>query len=181
MLMRKIKKELGAIAQHCLEVYQDLGINAYNTYKPTDMMFKTDIFYNFVDEHYFEFDQDDGVTLKAAYAMFKDYCSQYAPDRKLEMYKFKEELKNYFDYFYDRYRLDGKNIRSYYIGFKGDKFPYEAEEQAEQQQKNGPVAEPMSKQERNDITEDLGIPLELKCTESLLDDILQDLSFRCHI
>lgn len=173
-LMRKIKKELGAIAQHCLEVYQDLGINAYNTYKPTEMMFKTDIFYNFVDEHYFEFDQDDGVTLKAAYAMFKDYCSQYAPDRKLEMYKFKEELKNYFEHFYDRYRLDGKNIRSYYIGFKRDKFPYEAEAQAEQQPENGPIAEPMSEQERHDITEDLGIPLELKCTESLLDDILAD-------
>lgn len=170
-LMKEIKKELGAIASYCLDIYQSLGPNYYNTYKPTDMMFKTDIFYNFVDEHYFEFDQDDGVTLRSAFSMFKDYCAEYAPDaRKLEMYKFREELKNYFEKFDDRIYIKGKQVRSYYSGFRRDKFPYEASTEPIKELE----AEPISEKEHHDLTEDLRMPLELNCTKSLLDDILAD-------
>lgn len=168
-LMKQIESELGAIASHCLDVYQNLGKNYYNTYKPTEMMFKTDIFYNFVDDNYFEFEQDNCVTLKAAYASFKNYCAEGAPDYKLPMYKFREELKNYFDKFDERILINGKQVRSLYQGFRKDKFPQYGNEAPQP-----PDDEPLSEVERRDISEDLNMPLILDKTQSLLDDILSD-------
>ena len=47
-LMNQIKFELGSIAQHCLDTYIDMGKNYYNDYKPIEMMFQTDVFFNYV-------------------------------------------------------------------------------------------------------------------------------------
>ena len=121
-LMKEIDYHLGAIAMHCLEVYEKMGKNYYNAYRPVDMMYKTDPFYNFVEDNYDIFKQEDGTTLKAAYAMYKQYCDETNADYKLQMYKFREELKNYFEEFRDTYRLDGIFVRSYYKGFMIDKF-----------------------------------------------------------
>lgn len=49
-LMEQINFELGAIAYHCLEVYKSMGKNYYNSYRPIDMMYKTDPFFNFVED-----------------------------------------------------------------------------------------------------------------------------------
>ena len=40
-LMSKIDFELGAIAQHCLDVYLEMGKNYYNTYRPLEMIFSS--------------------------------------------------------------------------------------------------------------------------------------------
>lgn len=130
VLMEQVGFELGAIAYHCLEVYRGMGKNFYNAYRPVDMMFKTDIFFNFVEDSYPIFKGDDGVTLKAAYAMYKTYCDESGTDFKMPMYKFREELKNYFKEFLDMTRIDGKQIRSYYKGFKSNIFMkgFDAEE-----------------------------------------------------
>ena len=41
----------------------------------------------------------------------------------MPMYRFREDLKDYFDEFLDRITLeDGTRARSYYKGFKKDKF-----------------------------------------------------------
>lgn len=122
VLMEQISFELGAIAYHCLQVYRKMGKNYYNAYRPLDMMFKTDIFFNFVEDSYPVFKHDDGVTLKAAYSMYKVYCEESGTDFKLPMYKFREELKNYFKEFKDSTRIDGKQVRSYYQGFNSDVF-----------------------------------------------------------
>ena len=121
-LMEQIDFELGAIAQHCLDVYLDLGKNYYNNYRPVDMQMKTDVFYNFVEEQYFIFKEQDGTSLKAAYEAYKQYCDETLVNFKMPMYKFREELKNYFSKFEDVVRIDGKQIRSYYSGFLYDKF-----------------------------------------------------------
>lgn len=122
-LMSKIDFELGAIAYHCLEVYKDMGRNYYSSYRPLDMMYKTDPFFNFVEYSYFIFKEQDGVGLRQAYTMYKEYCNDAGEDYKLQMYKFREELKNYFRTFYDEIRLDdGTHIRSYYEGFLTNKF-----------------------------------------------------------
>lgn len=121
-LMQQIDFELGAIANHCLEIYRSMGKNYYMTYRPIDMMFQTDVFFNFVEEFFHTFREEDGVTLKRAYTLYKEYCDESAMDYRLPMYKFREELKNYFENFSEMTRVDGKQTRSWYSGFLVDKF-----------------------------------------------------------
>ena len=147
-LVNQIDFELGAIAKHCLDIYESMGKNYYNSYRPVDMMYKTDPFYNFVEECYDIFMEDDGVTLKQAYAMYKEYCDQTNADYKLQMYKFREELKNYFRYFYERKEKDGITLRNYYEGFLQKKFV-----KSDDPDKN-----------------DISLKVEFRCTNSLLDE-----------
>lgn len=121
-LMRNISGELGAIAYHCAEVFKSLGETYYKNYRPLQMLYKTDVFYNFVEDSYFEFEDAEYVTLKAAYESYKNYCNQASVQYMLPMHRFREELKNYFREFKDRIRIDGKQCRSVYAGFKKDKF-----------------------------------------------------------
>ena len=120
-LTHQVDFELGAIAKHCLDVYTEMGKHYYDGYKPMEMMFKTDPFFNFVDFHYMQFSRDDGVSLKNAYDMYKDYCENSGLQR-LPMYKFREEMKNYFTDFQTVARIDGQQVRSWYSGFDRKKF-----------------------------------------------------------
>lgn len=121
-LMNRIDFELGAIAQHCLDVYKALGKNKYAGYRPTDMMLETDVFFNFVEAHYDIFRDQDGVSLRQAYALYKEYVVEAGLEYKLAQYKFREALKDYFDEFHARYIVDGTLIRSYYRKFSGKLF-----------------------------------------------------------
>lgn len=118
ILMNQVEFELGAIANHCLEVFRSMGKDYYNSYRPVDMMFKTDAFFNFVEDSYPVFKDQDGTSLKAAFAMYKVYCEDSKNSFIMPMYKFREELKNYFNEFKDVTRVDGKQVRSYFSGFK---------------------------------------------------------------
>lgn len=110
--------ELGAIAKQCLDRYLLMGKNYYSGYRPTEMMLQTDVFYNFVESCFDIFKEQDGITLKQAWALYKDYCSETGIDKMLPQYKLREELKNYFFHFEERARVDDHNVRSYYRGFK---------------------------------------------------------------
>lgn len=118
-LLNQINFELGAIAKHCLDRYNEMGRNYYNTYRPIEMMLQTDIFFNFVEAHYDIFALEDGISLKRAYLLYKEFCSDTGIERVMPQYKFREELRNYFDEFLDRTEVDGQTVRSYYRGFKG--------------------------------------------------------------
>jgi hypothetical protein len=120
-LQNQIPFEKGAIAYHCLQVYEEMGKHYYDGYKPVEMIFKTDAFFNYVDYHYLIFSRDDGVSLKNAYDMYKDYCDQ-SNLKRLPMYQFREELKNYFENFEQVAIVDGQRIRSWYSGFNREKF-----------------------------------------------------------
>lgn len=122
LLYSQIDFELGAIANHCLKVYREAGKNYFNRYKAVNMMYKTDTFFNFVEDNYEIFDEQDGTTLKAAYSLYKVYKEEAGLDYLLPMYKFREELKNYFKEFHDVVRIDDKQVRSYYKGFIKSKF-----------------------------------------------------------
>ena len=122
-LMQMIDFELGAIAHHCLTVYKDLGKNHYNSYKPLEMMLQTDVFYNYVEYCFDVFKKQNGVTLKQAYELYKEFCNETGLDRLLPQYKFREELRNYFDDFTHSIELDGVMLRSYYSGFKNLQTP----------------------------------------------------------
>jgi len=121
-LMSRMDFELGAIAYHCLEVYRSMGKNYYSNYRPMAMIFQTDIFFNFVEANHYIFLHEDGVSLTQAWAMYKEFCDEYLVGHKMPKYKFREELKNYFNEFHDLIRIDGKLIRSYYKDLKKDKF-----------------------------------------------------------
>jgi hypothetical protein len=122
VLKSKINFELGSIAKHCLDLYKKLGKNYYNNYKPFEMIQKTDVFYNFVEDCFDTFFDQDSTTLKAAYALYKIYYEESGLEYKMPMYKFREELKDYFKEYYDVTRVDGKQVRSYYKGFLSEKF-----------------------------------------------------------
>jgi hypothetical protein len=121
-LMQQIDFELGAIAHHCLEVYREMGKNFYNSYRPLEMMLQTDIFFNFIEAYFDVFKDQDSTTLKQAYDMYKEFCSETGIERMLPQYKVREELRNYFDHFHDRKLVEGVSMRSFYEGFNANKF-----------------------------------------------------------
>lgn len=118
MQMNRIDFELGAIAWHCQKRYISMGKNYYSNYKPTEMMLQTDVFYNFIESCFDIFKSQDGVSLKQAWELYKQYCEETGVDKFLPQYKFREELRNYFYHFEDRTKVDDIWVRSYYRGFK---------------------------------------------------------------
>ena len=124
-VMSRIQFELGAIAYHCKEVYLS-NPNYYDNYIPVTMIGATNDFYNFVLEVYHVFRKQDGVTLKAAWEMYKNYCDDSNISYPFSKRIFKEELKNYFhDYSETLNYEDGSKIKCYYNGFKSEKFENE--------------------------------------------------------
>ena len=121
-VMKQISFELGHIAKHCLDVYlSDPG--KYDSYMPISMMGASNDFYNFVIDSYHIFLKEDGTTLKAAWEMYKTYCDDAKVPYPFSQRTFKEELKNYFWEFNERFNFDdGTRVRSYYSGFRTDKF-----------------------------------------------------------
>ena len=124
-LYKQIDFELGQIAWRCLHEYERMGKDYYIGYRPLEMMFKTDVFYNYVENYYDEFMKEDGTTLRAAWEKYKRYCDEALVDFKLPMYKFREELKNYFREYKDVVRVDGQYLRKYYSGFVTSRFKSE--------------------------------------------------------
>lgn len=121
-LMERINFELGGIAWHCREVYLK-DPEYYNNYIPTKMLDASNDFYNFVMDHYHIFKNDNGTSLTAAWALYKEYCEESIIPYKMTKRVFKEELKNYFKIYHERYKMnDGNRIRSYYEIFLDDKF-----------------------------------------------------------
>jgi len=152
-LMTQIDFELGAIAYHCLEVYRSMGKNYYQNYRPMRMIFQTDVFFNFVEANFNTFKEQNGCSLSQAYDIYKQYCDESLVDFKLPRHKFREELKNYFENFYDITRIDGKQVRSYYEGFLTEKFTVLDILKPEEEVPNS---------------------LVLDCTESLFDEVCKD-------
>lgn len=121
-IVKQVSFELGAIAYHCQEIYLK-NPGAYDDYIPLSMMGASNDFYNYVIDNYHIFKKEDGVTLKAAWEMYKNYCEDAKIGYPFSQRVFKEELKNYFWDYKERFNLeDGSRVRSYYTGFRTDKF-----------------------------------------------------------
>ena len=153
-IMNRVNFELGAIAHHCQEVYL-ANPGKYDDYIPLNMLSATNDFYNFVMDSYLIFKKDDGVTLKAAWEMYKTYCEEAKVPYPNSKRVFQEELKNYFKEFKDRYILsDGTRVRSYYCGFRTEKF-------------EEPVVEKETEAPKTNL-------IEFDCTESIFDTVCSD-------
>lgn len=139
--MNKIKFELGAIASHCKEVYLS-NPGMYDDYVPTAMMGASNDFYNFIIDSYSIFKKEDGTTLKAAWEMYKNYCEEAKVPYPYSQRNFKEELKNYFWDFSERFNFDdGTRVRSYYSGFRTDIFETEKNPEGENEENNSTLIE----------------------------------------
>ena len=148
-LVKQLEFELGAIACHCRDVYL-ANPEKYDNYIPVNMLSATNDFYNFVIDSYHVFKKEDGTTLKAAWEMYKTYCDEARVPYPFPQKTFKEELRSYFREYRDRFNLeDGSRVRSYYSGFKTEKF----EEKKPQ------------KKEKTDIPS----PIEFKKQKSIFD------------
>lgn len=121
-LMNQINFELGAIAQHCLDIFNSLGKSYYNAYRPVEMMAQTDYFYNFVASAYDVFEEQGGVTTAQAWGMFKEFLEEQKIDAKMPQFKFREELKAYFKSFEQRIKIDGQWVWGWYSGFDTKRF-----------------------------------------------------------
>ena len=118
-LVNQLNFELGAIAYKCVKLYRALGFTYYNDYSPTDMIYRTDVFFNFVDDHYAIFKSQDWVSLTTAWKMYKQFCEDASIKYRLQRMAFRDELRLYWDEFHRVTRIDGKQMRSIYKGFKG--------------------------------------------------------------
>ena len=121
-IMERIPFELGKIANKCIKVYRHFGRKYYDEYRPMQMMYLTDPFFNFVDENMDFFFENDPVSLTHAYDIYKDYCEKTNASYILQRYKFREELKNYFEHFDEIGMVGNKSYRSVYSGFNKNKF-----------------------------------------------------------
>ena len=152
-VMKRVSFELGAIAKHCLDVF-NANPGAYDDYVPISMMGASNDFYNYVLDAYPVFKKENATTLKCAWEMYKNYCDEAKVPYPMSKRVFKEELRNYFKDYKERYRLDDETrVRSYYIGFREEKFE---EEQTE--------VKPVEEKPR----------LIFEYTESIFDELCED-------
>ena len=157
-LVAKADFELGGIAWHCKEVYEN-NEHLYDDYIPTRMLGASNDFYNFMLDSYYIFKKEDGVSLKRAWAMYDAYNQEAKVAYPYSRRAFREELMNYFTEYKERAEdVNGERVRSYYKGFKADKF----KEFADSEQ------EPVQTEEPQESW------LELQQQLSLFDDVCKD-------
>lgn len=127
-VMDGVYQELGIIAQHCINVYRNLGADYYRNRRSRKMIAETNPVYNFVMEAYEDWGPDDKVTLAKAYSDYKSYVEETGIQYLMPRYRFRTELLRYFQEFHDRIQLDGIRYRSLFIGFIADKFESQPDE-----------------------------------------------------
>ena len=117
-LVAKVDFELGGVAWHCKEVYEN-NKHIYDDYVPTRMMGASNDFYNFMLDSYYIFKKEDGVSLKRAWAMYNEYNTESNVPYPYSRRAFREELMNYFEDYKERETdVNGERVRSYYSGFR---------------------------------------------------------------
>lgn len=159
-LNRQISFELGAIAWHCLQVFnEDPGY--YDDYVPTAMMGATNDFFNFMEEQFDEFRSKDCTTLNEAWLKYKRYCEEANVTYPYVKRLFKEELKAYFKQFKDRYHPEKDTwYYNWYGGFRIEKFGLEPEEE-----------EPYEEDLKAEVNKSW---LVFNTTDSIFDRVAQD-------
>ena len=123
-LNEQMKFEVGAIAKHCLDIYKDLGKEAYVEYRPNEMIKKVNYLHNFIFDNFDRLEEVDPIRLTTLYSWYKDYYEEsglgYPPKRLI----FKEQVKEYYDEFDEVRYMDSRTQRNVYSGFKKEKVEY---------------------------------------------------------
>lgn len=163
-LLGEIDFELGAIAKHCLDVYE-ADPYYYDQYIPTEMISATNDFYNFMHDWLYERIQDkEYITLNDAWMEYNIYADDARLPKEWRFIKrtFKEELKNYFRIYKERYhdREKDEYLRNVYMNLKIEKFSEFLEEAEE--------SDDISEAETADSN---GTWLKFNTTKSFLDEV----------
>ena len=117
--MDNINFELGAIAKHCLDVYES-DRRKYDDYKPTKSMRATNVFYNFMEEKYFEY--KDQVSLAQLWKDYKDYAEEAGLNFRLSKFQVKNEAMAYFEEFKPECRgPNNEHLRNMFYYIKPEK------------------------------------------------------------
>ena len=143
ILVERSKKEKGAFAQYCLDVFNSLGPRYYEHYVARDMLSATNPFYEFVQYQASEWMQRDFVPLTEIWRTYVSYCEESGLN-KPQRQKVKNELMNYFKEFKsDHWDADRKHYSSVYIQFLPEKVGLEPiQKQTETEQEEEPGAPP---------------------------------------
>lgn len=120
-LVKQVNFELGAIAWHCLQVFQE-DPHYYDNYVPKAMIGATNDFYNFLQENYDTLKDEDRTTLNEIWFKYQMYCSEAKVPYPYQKRVVKEELKNYFKIYKERAKIDNEWRWNYYEGFRLEKF-----------------------------------------------------------
>lgn len=148
-IMSQIKFELGAIASRCIRIYQYHGPAYLSSYRATEMMYRTNDLFNFVEDNRLVLVH--GVTLKQAHKMYLEWCIETDTKAIYKQYRFRDLLADYYDEFHEQIMIDGARYRSYFKGLKAlEEFSWV------------------------EIKADPRSWLDLKEQDSLLDDVLGD-------
>ena len=129
ILMNRIEFEKGAIAQHCLDIYNSMGEQYYAAYVPTAMFAATNDFYDFMQYELQYFLTTPLVPRKEAFRRYNEYC-EYAnipKDSRMRLRIFSSEMENYFRDFKSDYHSGDTHYSSVFMGFKREKFGLEPE------------------------------------------------------
>lgn len=122
-LMSQVKFELGAIAQHCINVFLEHGPTYLSGYRSNDMMYRTNDIFNFVEDQRLILQQ--GVSLKQAHKMYTEWCQETDTRNVYKQYQFRDILMDYFKEFHHEIMIDGVRHRSWYQGLRElDKFTW---------------------------------------------------------
>lgn len=122
-LIKEVQYEYGAIAYKCKELYLEKGKSYYSDYRPIEMMYRTDPFFNFVEYYKNIFEEQDSTDLKQAYEMYKTYIAESGTKYEKNRSEVRDALKDYFREHLDEATLpDGSFVRHYYSGFRAERF-----------------------------------------------------------
>lgn len=162
--LEHLKFEKSGIAQHCLDVYKKLGKNYYNHYIPEDMLSQTSPFHNFVKDNYLGI--KDGVTLANAYNLYTNYCTDSNLKTVMPKYKFRDQLKLYFESYGDYEEDSGKVTKCWFSEFKSEKIGIKRE-----------IPKQIEVKETNlEFNDDTTVSwLKFNCEESVFDKTCSDL------
>lgn len=109
-LIKQVEFELGAIAYHCIKVYESLGIDYYYDYKPSQMLKFTNDVYDFMTDNYELIKNEIHNNGDFIYANFLwDKFKAWAEENNIYMVnmtmrKFRNDVAGYFDRFEQRYK-----------------------------------------------------------------------------
>lgn len=123
-LTAAVKFELGAIAQHCINLFNDLGPTYMSSYRPIDMMYRTNDLFNFVQDHRLVLEQN--ITGKHVWKLYQEWCDESDIRQTYKMYQFHGALKDYFEEWHDQIMVNGERHRNYFMKLRPlDKFTWQ--------------------------------------------------------
>ena len=182
-LNRQIEQQLGAIARHCMDVYSDprRGMHYYDDYVPERMMYRTDPFFNFMQEHFEDYKEAPYVTAIMLWDQWREYCRESGIEFTRKRFEIMDEAQNYFrEYYKDQVHIEGKKVRARFVGLKTEKFITDAKSEKKSSGLMREIDDVISAENAPKVADEdpqqSDIPewLNLTCTESILDELLQD-------